>query len=195
MMRTRSTPSMWSRHAGAPGRLHRGYPGGGAHSGALGPLSDAGHGLAPLLLIEQGPLVRVAASVTSSAKDPGGHARRGGSRDRGIVAVAAANQKDERRAATAQLQRDGERGADRWRTDHGSPAGNGWNRGGLDDEGWGVRSSGRRNGGKALEGRGRRRLQRGEWTAEAAWFVPGRGPEARRGIPPGVVRGLLRYPG
>ena len=170
-------------HAGAPGRLHRCYPRSEAHFGALDPLSDVCHGLGPQLLVEQWPYVRVTASVTRSAKDSGGHAPCSGSRGRGIVAVGAANQHDERRAAAAQLQRDREGGANRGRTDQRSPDGS-----------RGFRSSGRWGAWNAFEGRGWRRRQRGERPAERAGFVSGQRPEPGRGLPPGVVQGLSQYP-
>ena len=182
--RSATRGNMSRRHAGAPGRLHRCYPRSGAHFGAFESLSDVCHGLGPQLLVEQWPYVRVTASVTRSAKDSSGHAPCSGSYGRGIVAVGAVNQHDERRAAAAQLQRDGEGGANRGRTDQRSPDGS-----------RGFRSSGRWGAWNAFEGRGWRRRQRGERPAERAGFVSGQRPEPGRGLPPGVVQGLSQYPG
>ena len=69
-------------------------------------------GFGSLLLIEDGPNVRIAASVTGPSKDARGHARSGSSCGSGIAEVAAANQRDERGAATTHLERHGEGRAD-----------------------------------------------------------------------------------
>ena len=53
-----------------------------------------------MLLIEEGPNVRIAASVASPSKDARGHAPGGSSCAGGLAEVSAANQRDERDAAT-----------------------------------------------------------------------------------------------
>ena len=173
-------------HAGAREGLHcrcsRNCP----HlCGARGPLADVSQGFGSLLLIEDGPKVRIAASVTGPSKDACGHAPGGSSCASGLAEVSAANQRDERGAATTYLQRDGEGRADPGAAGRTGPDGG---RGQLRPDGF---RCGREVCGETRGCRG----EKGGTAAEAAKFVSGPGPEPGRCSPPQAAPGLPRYPG